>query len=264
MIKEIQQKVKKLLEDGTVKGFLSIREFDGQIGPYLFTDSNDLNGMSLGDYLGTGDARYPLNLYLQKIIKKYPDEPIGILVRGCDERGLVSLKSWNQIREHNVIVPVGFACTQEQAEICECAQPYPDNCEFGTKVEPRAWKSVADVEAMDMADRFAFWQKEYNKCIKCYGCRNVCPVCFCNECSLEDDNLIRKGESPPEIPIFHLVRAVHMAGRCIDCGLCNDVCPMEIPLRTLYKKVAQILKEDFNYTAGVDLGKSPLQTLGEA
>ena len=262
MIKDIQQKVKELLESGSIKGFLGIRSFMGQIGPHLFTDPNDLDGFCLGDYREAGDARYPLNRYLLKIIKRYPGEPIGILYRGCDERGLVSLKSWNQIPLNQVIIPVSFACSAEQAALCECAQPYPDNCDFGEKVAPVAWQSVAKVEAMSMEERFTFWQKEFQKCIKCYGCRNVCPVCFCNECSLEEDSLIRKAESPPEIPIFHLVRAVHMAGRCVDCGLCDDTCAMEIPLRTLYKKVAQILKEDFNYEAGVDLGKSPLQTLG--
>jgi formate hydrogenlyase subunit 6/NADH:ubiquinone oxidoreductase subunit I len=50
-----------------------------------------------------------------------------------------------------------------------------------------------------------------------------------------------------------------MAGRCIDCGLCEEACPAGIPLRTLYKKVGQIMGEDFDYPTGfVDDRKSPL------
>jgi len=88
--------------------------------------------------------------------------------------------------------------------------------------------------------------------VKCYGCRNVCPMCFCNECSLEEDELVETGVLPTENPIFHLTRAVHMIGRCIDCGLCEETCPADIPLRTLYKKVAEIVAEQTGFRPGVD------------
>jgi ferredoxin len=90
----------------------------------------------------------------------------------------------------------------------------------------------------------SFWMEEFVKCIKCYGCSNICPMCFCNECSLKCDDLVKRGELPPEIPVFHHTRAMHMVGRCIDCGLCEEACPSTIPLRTLYKKINGIL-EDF-------------------
>jgi formate dehydrogenase subunit beta len=65
--------------------------------------------------------------------------------------------------------------------------------------------------------------------------------------------------------MFHLTRAVHMAGRCIDCNLCTEVCPAEIPLRTLYKKVAEIVRDEFDYVTGeTGEGKSPLNILGPA
>ena len=70
------------------------------------------------------------------------------------------------------------------------------------------------------------------------------------------------GKIPPENPIFHLTRAVHMAGRCIDCGLCEEACPADIPLRTLYKKVANIIADHYSYRPGYDEEKSPLNILG--
>ncbi|MEA1968676.1 MAG: 4Fe-4S binding protein [Thermodesulfobacteriota bacterium] len=57
-------------------------------------------------------------------------------------------------------------------------------------------------------------------------------MCFCNECTLESEDLISKGELPVDIPVFHLVRAMHMADKCIDCCLCEQACPVDIPLRT--------------------------------
>jgi ferredoxin len=79
---------------------------------------------------------------------------------------------------------------------------------------------------------------------------------------LEDGNLVERGAIPPEIPVFHLTRAIHMVGRCIDCGLCNEACPADIPLRTLYKKVADIIDDQFQYRPGITQGKSPLNNLG--
>jgi formate hydrogenlyase subunit 6/NADH:ubiquinone oxidoreductase subunit I len=75
-------------------------------------------------------------------------------------------------------------------------------------------------------------------------------MCFCNQCSLAEEGLVGTGEVPPANPTFHLARAVHMVGRCIDCGLCEEACPADIPLRTLYKKVTDIVSEEFGYRTG--------------
>ena len=69
---------------------------------------------------------------------------------------------------------------------------------------------------------------------------------------------------PPEVPIFHFIKAYHMADRCIDCGLCEEACPSKIPVRTLYKEVGKIVSDLFDYKTGEDPeGKSPLNLLGE-
>ena len=54
-----------------------------------------------------------------------------------------------------------------------------------------------------------------------------------------------------------------MVGRCIDCGLCEEACPADIPLRTLYKKVAEIVSEELGYRTGYTLEeKSPFNIIG--
>lgn len=263
MIENVKKKVKELLDSGKIKGFMGLILKNGHIGPHLFCDSDNLDNLVVGDWKRPGDTRYSLNKRLIKFARCYPDDAFGVLVRGCDERGLKSLYVWNQLNPDKVI-PVGIACPQELAAACECIKPYPDEFVAGEKVEGCPSIEVSKIDAFDLTARFDYWMQEFSKCIKCYGCRDICPMCFCNECSLETDELISTGDIPPEIPIFHLTRAVHMVGRCIDCGLCNEVCPADIPLRTLYKKVADIIDQEFQHRPGYTDEKSPLNILGQA
>jgi ferredoxin len=264
MIEEVKNRVKELLVSGRIKGFLGIRRRNGNMGPHLFCSGDDLNGLSLGDLNRPGDTRYPLNKFLTRIAARYPEETFGVLVRGCDERGINALFTWNQLKPEKVVM-VGIACPEELADACECLKPYPEECTAGKKVREGVRRSVEKIESLEPKGRLDFWLKEFDRCIKCYGCRDVCPMCFCKECSLESADLIFTGEIPPENPVFHLTRAVHMAGRCVDCGLCEEACPADIPLRTLYKKVADIIDGEFGYRPGYKpFEKSPLNVLGGA
>jgi formate dehydrogenase subunit beta len=264
MIETIRTEVNRLLKEGQIQGFLGLSEREGQVTPFLFTRAEELSSLSLGDLRKAGDVRYPLNKLLIHLAREHPDQTWGVLIRGCDERGLVELFKWKQLNPARV-VPVGLACPSDLARSCECPKPFPDSCLAGEKGEPYTNESVSQVLSLALQGRLQHWLKEFARCIKCYGCRDICPMCFCKECTLEEEALIAAGQTPPENPIFHLVRAVHMAGRCIDCGLCNEACPADIPLRTLYKRVADILEEQTGYRPGYSPEeKSPLNVLGPA
>jgi len=261
MSQKIKEQVKQLLADRKIKGFLGLREENGHVMPYLFCDPQELDSLSVGDWKKPGDARYPLNQILIQLAMAYPDETFAVLVRGCDERGLRELFKWKQLEEGKVI-PIGMGCPDELAKACECEKPFPDCQIDGPKGKGAPSQRISKIEAMALEKRFQYWLKEFNRCIKCYGCRNICPMCFCNECSLEEELLVEKGDIPPDNPTFHLVRAMHMVGRCIDCGLCEEACPAEIPLRILYKKITEVVAEEFGYKTGYSIEeKSPLNLI---
>ena len=138
-----------------------------------------------------------------------------------------------------------------------------------TKKIDDPFKSLAKLESLSEKERWAFWQEQLSKCIRCYACRSVCPMCYCDECVVDTINFavtadtsaeekagkikwVEKSPVPSENFIYHMVRAMHLAGRCIDCGECERVCPMDIPLRFLNKKLEKEAKELFGYDAGFD------------
>ena len=264
MIDSVKQKINELLSEGSVKGVVALVTANGHVAPCLFQKGDDLDKLCLGDFQTPGDARYPLNRVLCTIARQYPDDVFGVLVRGCDERGLYGLYRLNQL-EPDKVITIGIPCPEALAQACECKKPYPDEIVAGEKFEGISQQGVEDMDNKDLSTRFSFWMDQFSKCIKCYGCRNICPMCFCKECSLECEDLVSKGELPVDIPVFHLTRAMHMADRCIDCGLCEEACPSGIPLRLLYKKTAEIMNTEFGFTSGINKNeKSPLSLMGPA
>jgi ferredoxin len=91
------------------------------------------------------------------------------------------------------------------------------------------------VALMDEESRKNFWQSELSRCIKCFGCRDACPVWIYDGAELEDPDWIKPGEIPPAVPLFQIIRAYRIANLCVNCGMCEEACPMDIPLRTIHQ-----------------------------
>ncbi len=256
----MKERVKEWLQEGKVDFFLGYKMVEGHPLPYVFSKENMED---LGEFV-EGPARYPLEKMAARIAACRPEARVGLLVRDCNQRALNVLYTWNQLDPEKVETISLNCCPSGLKPHADCSYLEPE------KVGPKKKKwgidnnmSTDEAEDLSQEERFQRWMYEFEKCIKCYGCRDICPVCFCEECSLEHPNLIRTGTLPPEIPIFHLVRAVHMAGRCIDCGLCEDACPVDIPLRLLYRKVNEIVADLFDYKTGMGPDQSPFSMLGE-
>lgn len=257
----MKDKVREWLKAGKVDLFLGYKEVEGHPLPYAF-DRDHLEDL---EDLIVSAARYPLEKLATEILAVQPALKIGILGRDCNRRALNVLAVYQQITPGQIEVLEVNCCPSPLQKHADCSSLEPRT--YGeVKLE---WgidnnMSVAQVEQYDQGILFERWQYEFQKCLKCYGCRDICPVCFCKECSLEHGDLVETGAVPPEVPLFHLIRAVHMAGRCIDCGLCEEACPVDIPLRLLYRKVNAIVKELFGYETGLSQEQPPFSILGES
>ena len=122
---------------------------------------------------------------------------------------------------------------------------------------------VEKLEAMAPEERFAFWQNELSRCIRCNACRNVCPACSCIKCVFDNDryDTAQKANTTTfEEQMFHIIRAFHVAGRCTDCGECSRVCPQGIPLHLFNRKFIKDIDTFYGeYQAGEDTdSKAPL------
>ena len=135
--------------------------------------------------------------------------------------------------------------------------------EDGDVLESNRFDEVARLEAMTPDERFAFWQNELSRCIRCNACRDACPACTCEKCVFDNPQSGVENKSPAnsfEEKLFHIIRAYHVAGRCTDCGECSRVCPQNIPLHLLNRKFIKDMNEFYgDYQAGAEVGmRAPL------
>ena len=174
--------------------------------------------------------------------------------------------SWSSLKRNQIdrerLLTIGYACDVNQAKACLCSRPYPQKLDAGVAVEgvdPLADERVKAYLEGDAGERMEKWAAQLKRCIKCYGCRNSCPICVCVPCKLEDDVWVERGVIPAEMVSFHLIRAFHLSDTCVACGACQEACPVGIPLMTLQLSMREALKKDYNYEAGLDANrKSPV------
>lgn len=121
------------------------------------------------------------------------------------------------------------------------------------------FKKVKAVEALDTDSRWAYFETLLDNCIRCYACRNACPLCYCPTCFVDasDPQWVGKGQDAEDVKTFHFLRAFHCAGRCTDCGACEEACPMDIKVRAFTGKLVKECVEIYGWEAGLSMEQRP-------
>jgi formate dehydrogenase (coenzyme F420) beta subunit len=213
-----------------------------------------------------------LAIYLTKVYKL--PKPIGLFVKGCDAKTIVGLIQEHQVKREDVYI-IGLNCegvTESlngellgKCRFCEVHTPKLFNVLSGEAISEKPFdvsekfERLNQIEEMPVEQRWEFWMKEFDKCVRCYACRQACPLCYCEQC-IVDKTQPRWIESSAHAVgnlSWHFIRAFHLAGRCIGCGECERVCHQNIPLGLLNMKMAKEIFELYGYKAGVDADAKP-------
>ncbi len=234
-----------------VEGIVALRHAHGDVAPHLYATEEELDDLAVW-------PKYPLPETVRLLQAVDSEARLGVVCRACEERGLVEMAKRGQVHWDRLTL-IGLACSPDEVQACRCSQPAPSHAQVvvGEPSAPATADPVLEALPETAEERLAFWRYWTDRCIKCYACRDACPQCFCQACALEEDHWVERGRLPPPFPMFHLIKAVHMAGKCVACRECEMACPAEIPLTILYRMVNQDTEELFGYRPGSDLESVP-------
>lgn len=242
----LREAIEKILPE--VDGVIALKAGPaGIVAPHLYLKENPGEMDDLAIW-----PKEPVPDTLKIIQKAHPDAKLAIVCRGCEERGIVEMFKHTQNNLANVTL-IGLHCVLEEATFCRCAKPFTVHAKInvGERIEGVPDPLTEAFAAKSLAEKLAFWKEQYLHCIKCYGCRTICPQCFCNVCTLEDEKWVETGRLPmPNPSMYHLIRAMHMTAKCVACRECEETCPSGIPLAIQFRLIAQDVKAMFGYETG--------------
>ncbi len=294
---KIKEIATRLLQDKVVEGVIGfrkgtipannqpcfIRSVD-EVG-HLYWDS--FCGVNLANYLPKRqdkvaivakgcDSRSIVVLMAENQISKEQLYIIGVPCKGMiDRRKLWEASKFKDIldvQERDGVVLVsgrGFSLEmkredllQENCAICVHRNPVIYDELVGEPLpeqEVDRYEDIRHIEGMTHEERWNYFKKLVEPCIRCYACRNACPFCYCPQCFVDESKpqWLGKTIDPTDTLTFHFLRAFHLAGRCTDCGSCERACPVGIKVRKFTKKLEKDIKELYGYEAGVKLGERP-------
>jgi coenzyme F420-reducing hydrogenase beta subunit len=259
MTENISAICEKLLSDKKVDLIIAYRGGginDMQI-PYFAKQPSDVQNIEWGDRCYQNIAPY---LYSAK-------KKAGILAKPCDVRVIVQYITEQQLTRENVYI-IGVDCVgmvDENGKVrpgcTDCTMRKPPIYDEYVKDEKIDGLKIEKLktENDNLAENFERFQNEIKKCILCYACRQACYGCYCKTCFIERDlpDWQPAGIDTETKMMFHMGRAMHLAGRCVECGACEASCQSGVNVRYIIKNVTRFIEELYDYSAGIDADKKP-------
>lgn len=245
----LQQKAQQLLESGNYGLIVGYEKgTSGKARPVFIRKAEHASKLIFDESCDQNIAVY---LYRQEI--KHDKKKV-IVANHHTLKSIVELAAENQVFDGDFMV-LAFAENGDIIELntFEEIEKHVATLYHGlTEAEAAMMKKIED---MSLEDRWAFWENEFSKCIKCYACRASCPMCYCPTCTVEINQ--PQWISVPSHTLgnleWHVMRAMHLAGRCVTCGQCGKACPLELPIQLLTYKVALDSKQFFDSVAGTSI-----------
>lgn len=259
---QIRDKARELLESGTVECVIGYETGSDGAGarPAFIYDAADVDRLVFDNTCTHNLVKYLLN-------KK--GKPTAVVVKGCDSRALNLLLNEKQVQRDQVHA-IGVVCPgvvewgwskrsdklQERCGWCRQHAPVVSDFLLGepvTEQPPDEYTDVTEMASRTAEERAAFWKEQAERCIRCYACRQACAGCYCTDCFVEslDPEWVGIRIAPEENWMWNTIRAFHLSGRCIACNECERVCPVNLPLSLLNRRLEREVSDLFDYKAGM-------------
>jgi len=263
---QLQAKATELLTDKTVAVVIGFGQLEtGNTGAVFVTSPHQTSRLLWNEHCTEN-----LTVYLTKKEIKKLGKP-GIVVKGCDAKTLAVLESEHQINRDEMVV-LGVTCSgiqvreklQDKCAACDVHQPPHCDFVFGeaapAKTQAERYGKLEQLSAMTTDQRLEYWKKEFARCVKCYACRQNCPLCYCEVCVADKNRPTRIDTSATLKGNFawNILRAFHLAGRCVGCSACATACPAGIDLDLLNLTLAKAAEDHFQFRSGMERQTEPL------
>jgi ferredoxin len=244
-MQELQLKAKELLAAGTVKVVIGYGKGTGDSRRPVFVRAAERAGELVVDAGCTQNLATYLTKHEVRALGR-----MAIVALPSTLRSILQLAAERQIREEQVLAlavidgKLTELATFEAIE--QAVATVPDAISEADR------KLIDKLTAMSVSERRAFWADELGRCVKCYACRSSCPMCYCERCTMDCNR-------PQWIPVashaignleYHMVRAMHLAGRCVECGTCGKACPVGIPVHLLTFFAEESVRRQFGQKGG--------------
>ncbi len=298
LIKQIRDSARQLLEEGKVHCVIGYRQgsIPMRAQPYFAYTPEEADNLTWSCFCTHNLAKYligrkePSAIVAQGcvtrniagLIQENQVKRENIFILGLNSPGMIDHRRVQarlpgkiihevlEVSDHLVISGPGFEekflkrdVKRDNCYTCTNRNPVIYDQLIGEKGEETGGGNIDKVaapwEGLGSDERWKRFQETFKESIRCYACRDACPLCYCRECFVDESRPQWCGKTVDESDVyaFHILRAFHCAGRCTDCGACESACPVGIKMRRLTSKIEKDIREMYGFTPGLDTEAIP-------